>query len=58
MDINKILVELRAERENIERAIKALERVGGKRTGRPPKWMKEIEHMAGQNKKPPKDKGN
>jgi hypothetical protein len=42
MDILKMISELRAERENIEQAIIALERVarsGGKRRGRPPKWM-------------------
>jgi len=42
MDITKILKELRSEREEIERAILALERFGGKRRGRPPKWMKAI----------------
>ena len=40
MDIRKILEELRAERAEIERAISALERVGRKKRGRPPKWMK------------------
>jgi hypothetical protein len=46
MDINKIIKELRAEREEIERAILALEQVGGKRRGRPPSWMKAIEEPA------------
>jgi len=55
MDINKILKELRSEREEIERAITALERLGGKRRGRPPKWMKALEQ---QKKKPSKDKAN
>ena len=44
MDILKMISELRAERENVEQAIMALERVarsGGKRRGRPPKWMTE-----------------
>jgi len=39
MDINKMLVELRAERENVEQAIITLERLAagrGKRRGRPP----------------------
>ena len=40
MDIRKILEELRAERAEIEKAINALERVGRKKRGRPPKWMK------------------
>ena len=42
MDINKMLAELRAERENIEQAIVTLERLAagrGKRLGRPPAWM-------------------
>lgn len=45
MDINKMLLELRAEREQIEQAILVLERVGlgrGKRRGRPPKWMTAV----------------
>jgi hypothetical protein len=43
MNINKILKELRSEREEIDRAVIALERVGGKRRGRPPKWMTALE---------------
>jgi len=42
VDINKMLVELRAERENIEQAIMVLQRMAagrGKRRGRPPAWM-------------------
>jgi hypothetical protein len=43
MDILKMLSELRAEREQIEQAIRVVERLaaatGGKRAGRPPKWM-------------------
>ena len=42
MDIIKMLQELRAEREQVGEAILALERLasgGGKRRGRPPKWM-------------------
>jgi hypothetical protein len=38
MDVKKILEQLRAEQAEIERAISALERVGGRRRGRPPKW--------------------
>ncbi len=44
MDVNKILSELRQEREQIEDAIISLERLArgrGKRRGRPPSWMKE-----------------
>ena len=59
MDINKVLKELRSQKEEIERAISAIERVGAKRRGRPPKWMKALEgHMAGQKKKTSKDKGD
>jgi len=46
MDVNKILSDLRQEREQIEDAIISLERLArgrGKRRGRPPAWMKEAE---------------
>ena len=46
MDVNKILADLRLEREQIEDAIISLERLSqrrGKRRGRPPSWMKEAE---------------
>ena len=42
MDVQKILAELRQEREQIEEAIVSLERLAhgrGKRRGRPPAWM-------------------
>lgn len=45
MDINKMLSELRLEREAIEEAIMTLERLArgrGKRRGRPPAWMAQI----------------
>jgi len=45
MDINKMLSELRAEREQIEEAIMTLERLArgrGRRRGRPPAWMNQI----------------
>jgi hypothetical protein len=43
VDVQKILSELRQEREQVEEAILSLERrgAGGKRRGRPPKWMVE-----------------
>jgi|SRR5689334_23196614 len=53
MDIAKMISELRVERESIEQAIIALERVvrsSGKRRGRPPKWMSESTQAA----EPPK----
>ena len=42
MDITKMIKELCTERDEIERAIIALERVGGKRRGRKPQWMKAM----------------
>ena len=45
MDINKMLAELRTEREQIEEAIMTLERLArgrGRRRGRPPAWMSMI----------------
>ena len=44
MDVSKILVELRQEREQLEEAILSLERLArgrGRRRGRPPSWMVE-----------------
>ena len=45
MDINKMLADLRLEREQIEEAIMTLERLArgrGRRRGRPPAWMSQI----------------
>ena len=45
MDINKMLEELRLEREQVEEAIMTLERLArgrGRRRGRPPAWMAQI----------------
>jgi hypothetical protein len=42
MDINKMLTELRAERDQIDEAILIFERLAvgrGRRRGRPPAWM-------------------
>ena len=44
MDIDKMLSELRVERQQIEEAILTLERLArgrGRRRGRPPSWLKE-----------------
>jgi hypothetical protein len=44
MDVAKILVDLRQEREQLEEAILSLERLAlgrGRRRGRPPAWMSE-----------------
>ena len=46
MDLARIILELRIELENIDHAIRSLERVAAshlKKRGRPPKWMAEIE---------------
>lgn len=43
MNLNKILEDLRREREQIDEAILSLERLaagGGPRRGRPPAWLK------------------
>ena len=45
MDVNALLSQLRSEREMLEEAILALERLargGGKRRGRPPRWMTDL----------------
>ncbi|MGH9585026.1 MAG: hypothetical protein ACRD4O_19070 [Bryobacteraceae bacterium] len=44
MDVDKMLAELRLEREQIEEAILTLERLArgrGRRRGRPPTWLKD-----------------
>jgi hypothetical protein len=46
MDVNKMLAELRQEREQIEEAILSLERLArgrGRRRGRPPAWLNQME---------------
>ncbi len=45
MDINKMLVEMKVEREQLDEAIMTLQRLArdrGKRRGRPPAWMSQI----------------
>ncbi len=52
MDINKMLQDLRAEREQIEEAILSLERLArgrGKRRGRPPVWLTEMRKGGGKD---------
>lgn len=49
MDVDKMLAELRLEREQIEEAILTLERLArgrGRRRGRPPAWLKEAAALA------------
>jgi DNA invertase Pin-like site-specific DNA recombinase len=51
MDVTKILTELRQEREQIEEAIMSLERLArgrGRRRGRPPAWMTELDKKRGR----------
>ncbi len=46
MDVNKMLADLRQERQQIEEAILSLERLArgrGRRRGRPPAWLSQIE---------------
>ena len=45
MDINKMLSELKVERQQLEEAIMTLERLArdrGRRRGRPPAWLSQI----------------
>jgi hypothetical protein len=56
MDVNKILAELRQEREQIEEAILSLERLAtnrGRRRGRPPSWMVEARKRDEERVHPP-----
>jgi len=52
MDINRILEELRLEREAIDEVILLLERVEAgriKRRGRPPRWLQEARNAAAES---------
>jgi len=61
MDINKMLAELRAERDQLAEAILVLERLAagqGKRRGRPPAWMTALKRRGrppGSKNKPKAD---
>jgi len=60
MEIEKMLTELRTERENLEQAIVTLERLAagrGKRRGRPPAWMNAVKRRGRPpgSKNKPKD---
>jgi len=49
LDVDKMLAELRLEREQIEEAILTLERLArgrGRRRGRPPAWLKDVSSSA------------
>ena len=43
MDLHKMIIELQAERERLDQAIEALERLSknAPRRGRPPAWLKK-----------------
>lgn len=52
LDVDKMLAELRLEREQIEEAILTLERLArgrGRRRGRPPGWLKEAAASLGES---------
>ena len=61
MDIIKMLADLRTEREQLDEAIIALERLGlgrGRRRGRPPAWMstaKKLRRPEGSKNRPKKE---
>jgi hypothetical protein len=68
MEVDKILAELRLEREQLEEAILSLERLaarGAKQRGRPPAWLARVKESAekkargrpvgSKNKKKPDD---
>jgi hypothetical protein len=60
MDINKVLEELKAERDRLGLAIAGLERLSatqGKRRGRPPKWLTEITAAAPKRRGRPPGSG-
>jgi hypothetical protein len=55
MDVQKMLADLRRERENIEQAILTLERLAvgqGRRRGRPPAWMTKVEEPKRRGRPP------
>jgi hypothetical protein len=57
LDVDKMLAELRIEREQIEEAILTLERLArgrGRRRGRPPAWLKDATSASS----PPSEDGN
>jgi len=58
MDVNKILSELRTERQQIEEAILSLERLArgrGRRRGRPPSWLSTSPPPPKRRGRPPKN---
>ena len=61
MDINKILAELRLEREQLGEAILSLERLAvgkAKRRGRPPAWMVKVKAGMVEKRRPGRPRGS
>jgi len=63
MDINRMLAELRSQRDQLTEAVSVLERLAagrGKRRGRPPAWMtgaKRLEGPKGSKNNPKQEPG-
>jgi len=57
MDLAKILAELRRELANFDAAILSLERLqaGGRKRGRPPRWLTDLRKNNGAQQPPKKD---
>jgi hypothetical protein len=61
LDVDKMLAELRLEREQIEEAILTLERLArgrGRRRGRPPGWLKDATSGPGDSGDNPSQEGS
>jgi hypothetical protein len=59
MDLEKTIAELREQHQQLSAAIEALERLaaGGKRRGRPPRWLQDVRktgEIREESDKPPK----
>ena len=55
MDLQKIIHELEVERQRLDEAIQALERLSAgkaKKRGRPPLWLKDDGEEAAENQEP------
>jgi len=56
MDLHKMIVELQAERQRLDEAIQALERLSAgkvRRRGRPPRWLKDEVQRQSSDSEPP-----
>lgn len=55
MDVGKILSDLKQERDQLEEAIISLERLArgrGKRRGRPPAWLADVQQVRRRGRPP------